>query len=137
MRISDWSSDVCSSDLGQELAAPGPSLGRPAAARERPRGRPRAAGSGQRRHGDAFRRSRSLIPPLPDSRPAGRGTRIPCAIGTTAAGPAVAVPSHENLRYQLKPAPPITLDTPPPKAAPIEKRSEEQTSEIQTLMRNQ
>src|SRR3546814_4492309 len=72
-------------------------------------------------------RSRSRLPTIPvaDSAAAGLASRrsgdtAPVRHRDDRRRPAVAVPSHETLRYQLKPAPPITLDSPPPKAAPIE-----------------
>src|SRR3546814_1395052 len=94
MRISDWSSDVCSSDLRRTLRQGGAEAGEcgPSRGRERPRRVGRGA---------AGRRSARLRPPLPRP-PAATGGRPPALGG---AGRSRAV------------------------------RSEEHTSELQSLMR--
>src|SRR3546814_7907461 len=101
MRISDWSSDVCSSDLGDDHRAQ-PSLGLPRAERGRPRGdRPAEAGTGTDGHPVA----RSL-----------RGRRRRGVVGGAGVGMRGLAPSFF--------------------AAPGNgRRSEEHTSELQSLMR--
>src|SRR3546814_11832333 len=73
MRISDWSSDVCSSDLRRTLRQGGAEAGecRPSRGRERPRRVGRGA---------AGRRSARLRPPLPRP-PAATGGRPPALGG--------------------------------------------------------
>src|SRR3546814_2180861 len=85
MRISDWSSDVCSSDLGGALRRP-----------------PRPVEEGRRRRWDASRRGGG-DPPLPPA----------------VAVPGPLLPRGAHLRGRHDPG-----------------RSEEHTSELQSLMRN-
>src|SRR3546814_13163692 len=71
--------------------------------------------------------ARSRLPTIPvaDSAAAGLASRrsgdtAPVRHRDDRRRPAVAVPSHDTLRYQLKPAPPTTLAPPPPQPAPTE-----------------
>src|SRR3546814_3674721 len=107
MRISDWSSDVCSSDLDRALrlavGLPGESADRPAG--DRPRGAPAEAAR--------FGRALSL-------RPAGRSAvRRLHRVQPGAAGAASALRRrHHAVRHRAR-----------------HHRSEEHTSELQSLMR--
>src|SRR3546814_1487459 len=114
MRISDWSSDVCSSDLGAAAAAR--------------RGRGAAAGPGQRRQGAAAR--------VPDPALEQRRTRV---LPAQRAAAAAAVAAR---RYQRLALPGggagihrQRADRGVPDRLPDLPRSEEHTSELQSLMR--
>src|SRR3546814_7253350 len=99
MRISDWSSDVCSSDLGTLLAQAGAD-------------------------GDALRGIAAML-----SRRLGQDAAIAflarCASSFTAANAPRLAPKAHDLRTELG----------LPHGDPVEWRSEEHTSELQSLMR--
>src|SRR3546814_10549250 len=99
MRISDWSSDVCSSDLDDARRLEGPH---------------------RRRRRDLLRRGRL----------AGYGARSHLAM-------AIADPVPPRIRSVREPAPrPPDAGRPLPAGGPQTGRSEEHTSELQSLMRN-
>src|SRR3546814_14113633 len=82
MRISDWSSDVCSSDLGKARHRR-PWQGRPwrVAARDRGRARRRGRGSGGDRGGLSCRRDRRAAQAAPRDRDTGGGGGACGAVG--------------------------------------------------------
>src|SRR3546814_6978519 len=122
MRISDWSSDVCSSDLDQQ-----------------------AGGADQRRRRGPFEHAAALSRFAIACRRVQQVSAEPAAMTTTAVGSAYAVPetrvssgastqaatiSHIRCGSAIGPRKSCAPSTVPPRV-----RSEEHTSELQTLMR--
>src|SRR3546814_10579933 len=123
MRISDWSSDVCSSDLAPVAAQPG---ARGADDRIRLQGRQRLRGQERRQ---LLRRDARLRQQGQSGRPGRR------AVAVREGWPRgrVRVPRDQELFVQRRP---LRTDRCPHSAAvAFTTRSEEHTSELQSLMR--
>src|SRR3546814_7437063 len=107
MRISDWSSDVCSSDLGLEPVMEG-DMDRPVGVQQHRWRGPPDAGHGQGRH-------------------AARAERACIAEGASSRG-LFPIDNHDSLTSTLK----VPGDGQPDDS----RRTQEQTSELQSIMRH-
>src|SRR3546814_6705876 len=116
MRISDWSSDVCSSDLGDRARAAARGHGDPGRLRLRGRARPVGRGAAEVRARAAADRGPGAAHPR---RHAGGDLAAACAPGARAPRGGVA-PTYVSRRALANAA---------------ASRSEEHTSELQSLMR--
>src|SRR3546814_4274445 len=124
MRISDWSSDVCSSDLADTGAAAGPGAG-PGALTLAPFNRLPARGAASRIHRAASARGALLrVARAPDSR-----TSAARRCASRAVARASARDFHPPCAATVRPAVPENA------RLHANDRSEEHTSELQSLMR--